>query len=525
MIRLFFVPLFLTFATVVIAQDKYWQQDVDYTINVTLDDKENALKGNSAVTYKNNSSEPLSYIWFHIWPNAYKNDNTALFQQLKNDSTSKEDLTTITRGYIDGLNFKVNGKAAKTAPHSNPAYIDIVKVILPKALKPGESTTISTDFHVKLPSYFSRSGFADGQYMVTQWYPKPAVFDKKGWHEFPYLSMGEYYSEYGNYKVNITLPGDYVVGATGTLQNKDELDQYKAIGTKNSSNRTGAPEIYKGTSASKTLNYIASNVPDFAWFAEKNVVIQYDTLQLRSGKVVDAFTYYKNKPETIWNNSIDYAKDATRFYSNAIGEYEYPTVQVFEGPKNNSSGGMEYSMITLITVPDADKEYLDGVIAHEIGHNWFMSMLGSNERDHTWQDEGLNTYYQFRYEAERGRYNSIFRDQIPAEIKKLSLDQFQRATYYAMSQIPMNLVIDQPAAAFKTSDDYAMASYIKTAIWVFQLEKKVGRDKIDAAFKEYFKEWSNKHPQPEDMKASFEKTLSMNLDDWFAQLKKEEPIK
>ena len=525
MVRILLFSVLLTFSTVIRAQDAYWQQDVDYTIDVTLNDQDNSLQGTSTVVYKNNSPESLNFIWFHLWPNAYKNENTALFQQLKNDSSSKEDLSAIAYGYIDGLDFKVNGKKAKTEAHPNPAYIDIIKVVLPKALKPGESATISTDFHVKLPSYFSRSGFADGQFMIAQWYPKPAVFDKKGWHEFPYLSMGEYYSEYGNYKVTITLPGNYVVGATGTLQNKDELAQYKAIGSKNIADRTGTPVLYKGTQATKTLSYIAENVPDFAWFAEKDVVIQYDTLQLKSGKVVDAFTYYKNKPETIWNNSIDYAKAATRFYSNAIGEYEYPVVQVFEGPKNNSSGGMEYPMITLITVPDASKEYLDGVIAHEIGHNWFMSMLGSNERDHTWQDEGLNSYFQFRYEAERGRYNSIFRDQIPPQMRELPLDQFQRATYYALSQIPMNLIIDQPAAAFKTSDDYAIASYIKAALWVFQLEKKVGRDKVDAAFKAYFNEWSNKHPQPEDMKASFEKSLGTNLDEWFGELKKEDPIK
>ncbi len=523
MTRLFFSFLLLISTTITLAQDNYWQQEVDYTINVTLDDQQNTLKGNSSVTYKNNSPESLNFIWFHIWPNAYKNDSTALFRQLKNDPSSREDLNAITYGSISGLNFKVNGKPVKTEPH--PQHIDIVKVILPKALKPGESTTIGTDFFVKLPSYFSRSGYSDGQFMVTQWYPKPAVFDKKGWHEFPYLSMGEYYSEYGNYKVSITLPGNYVVGATGILQNDEEREKYKSIGTTNNSNRSSEPVIYKGSSGNKTLNYIAENVPDFAWFAEKDVVIQYDTLQLKSGKIVDAFTYYKNKPGTIWNNSIDYAKDATRFYSNAIGEYKYPTVQVFEGPKNNSSGGMEYPMITLITVPDANKEYLDGVIAHEIGHNWFMSMLGSNERDHTWQDEGLNTYYQFRYEAEKGRYNSIFGDQLPPQIRELPLDQFQRATYYALSQIPMKLVIDQPAEAFKTSDDYAMASYIKAALWVFQLEKKIGRDKVDGAFRGYFREWSNKHPQPADMKASFESTLGMNLDEWFAQLKKEDPIK
>lgn len=517
--------LFITCYTSFAQNENYWQQKVDYTIDVALNDKTNSLTGKETIVYKNNSPQTLDYIWFHIWPNAYKNDKTALFQQIKGDSTAHEDLSKIVYGNISGLNFKVNGKPAKTEPHSNADYIDIIKLVLPKSLKPGETATISTDFTVKLPTYFSRSGFADGQFMVTQWYPKPAVFDKDGWHEFPYLSMGEYYSEYGDFKVNITLPGEYIVGATGVLQSKDELAQYKSIGAKNAANRTAAPQLYKGKTGNKTLSYTATNVPDFAWFAEKDVIIQYDTVKLQSGKTVDAFTYYKNKPGTIWSNSIDYAKDATRFYSKSVGEYEYPTVQVFEGPKNNSSGGMEYPMITLITVPGASKEYLDGVIAHEIGHNWFMSMLGSNERRHTWQDEGLNTYYQFRYEAEKYRYNSIFQDALPQQIKKLPVDKFQEAVYGAMAaNIPMQTAIDIPAADFKTSMDYGLTSYIKTAVWLYQLEKKYGRDKVDAAFQAYFNAWHDKHPQPADLEAAFEKSLGENLDEYFGLLKKEGSI-
>jgi len=524
MMKGFFALFALMMTEFVFAQDDYWQQHLDYTINVSLNDKANTLKGNCTIVYQNNSPETLNFIWFHIWPNAYRNDSTALFQQLKNDPTSQEDLTKITKGNISGLHFKVNGKPAKTAPHANPQYIDVLKVLLPKPLRPGESTTISTSFTIKLPSYFSRSGYADGQFMATQWYPKPAVYDKNGWHEFPYLSMGEYYSEYANYLVNITLPGNYVVGATGVLQTKAELEKYKSIGAKNTANRTAEPQIYKNKVAVKTLSYTAKNVPDFAWFAEKGVVIQYDTLQLASGKIVDAFTFFKNKPESIWPNSIDDAKESTRYYSNAVGEYEYPTVKVFEGPKNNSSGGMEYPMITLITVPDADDKYLASVIAHEIGHNWFMSMLGSNERQHTWQDEGLNTFIQFRFEADRYRYNSIFRDQIPEHFKKLSADNFLAAVYGGFKQIPMQTTIDIPAADFKSSEDYGLISYIKTAAWLYELEKKVGRSAMDKAFQQYYKDWHDKHPQPSDMKASFEKAMGINLDEWFSLLKKEGSI-
>lgn len=509
------------------AQQNYWQQQVDYQIDVSLNDVSKTLTGSEQIVYKNNSPSALDFIWFHIWPNAYKQETTALFQQLKNDASRSDKLKKYESGHIDGLSFKVGGKTLNTEAHPNPQYIDIIKVKLNEALKPGESVTIAANFTVKLPSYFSRSGFADGEFMITQWYPKPAVFDKDGWHEFPYLDMGEFYSEYGNYKVNITLPSSYVVGATGVLQNADELEQYKITGAKNLSNKNGEPALYvpKNPKGQKTLTYVMNNVPDFAWFADKNFAIQYDTLKLASGKVVDVFTYYHNKKKTIWTESASYAKDATQKYSKWIGEYEYPVVQVVEGPKNNASGGMEYPTITLITSPDAKPESLDAVITHEVGHNWFMSMLGSNERMHSWQDEGLNTYYQFRYEAEKYKSNSIFGDAIPANVKALPVDQFQQSVYNAMTNIPMDLVIDLPAYAYKNSDDYAMASYLKTALWVFLLESSVGRDKVDEAFQSYFAEWKNKHPSPADLKAAFEKATGKDLSQFFELLKQEKGFK
>jgi len=516
-----FLTILLSLISIsIFAQQNYFQQHLTYNIDVTLNDKDKSLKGAETIVYKNNSPSSLEFIWFHIWPNAYKNESTALFQQIRNDTSRKEKLKNVAYGSIDGLNFKVDGKTAKTEAHPNPQYIDIVKVLLPTALKPGDSITISTDFNVKLPSYFSRSGYAETEFMVTQWYPKPAVFDKDGWHEFPYLDMGEFYSEYADYKVNITLPSSYVVGATGVLQNADELRAYKTIGAKNTSTRAGKPTLYAPVNKSDTkkLTYSINNVPDFAWFADKDLVIQYDTVKLASGKVVDAFSYYHNKKNTLWVNSIDYIKDATKKYSQWIGEYEYPVVQAIEGPKNNSSGGMEYPTITLITSPDAKKETLDGVITHEVGHNWFMSMLGNNERMHTWQDEGFNTFYQFRYEAEKYRSNSIFGDAIPAKIKELPADKFLASIYGALTNVPMESAIDIPAADFKTSEEYGLISYAKTALWLYILESQIGQEKFDKAFQAYFSEWKNKHPTPADFKASFEKSLGVNLDKYFELL-------
>jgi hypothetical protein len=517
-----FIPiLFVTFS--VFAQKNYFQQKLSYEMDVTLSDKTNTVSGFETIKYTNNSPDVLDFIWFHIWPNTYKNRNTALFKQIAADSSRKSKEENAAFGWIEGLNFKVNGVVAKTSPHSNPDYIDVIKLNLPKPVKPGETISISTPFNVKLPSYFSRSGYADGEFMITQWYPKPAVYDKDGWHEFPYLDMGEYYGEYADYKVNITVPANYIVGATGVLQTKNELEKYKSIGTKNTSNRDSVVLYTPASAQKKSLLYTAQNVVDFAWFADTNIVIQYDTIQLKN-KTVDAFTYYHNKPNTIWNNSIDYVKDAVKKYSGWIGEYEYPTVQAFEGPKNNASGGMEYPMITLITAPDAKPESLDAVITHEVGHNWFMAMLGSNERAHTWQDEGLNTYYEFRYEADKYRENSML-GEMPPQLKAMPPERFQSILYKSLTQVPMNVSIDQSAADFKSSEEYGMISYIKAALWMYQLETIVGREGVDKAFQQYFKDWNGKHPTPKDMQHSFEKALDRNLDDFFALLSTPENIK
>ena len=211
-------------SVVVYSQDNYWQQQVNYDIDVALNDKNHTLKGFLNLEYTNNSPDQLDFIWFHLWPNAYKNENTAFAKQLFRDPEGKKRWKDIKdKGYIDSLAFKVNGVAAKT--EADPENIDIVKLLLPNPLKPGEKVKITTPFFVKLATYNSRSGHEAQSYMVCQWYPKPAVYDRKGWHPIPYLDQGEFYSEFGSFKVNITLPSSYIVGSTGLLQNEAELKQ------------------------------------------------------------------------------------------------------------------------------------------------------------------------------------------------------------------------------------------------------------------------------------------------------------
>jgi len=200
----------------------YWQQEVNYRIDVSLNDIEHSVKGFERITYKNNSPDTLYYIWFHLWQNAYKNDLTAFSDQLlENNRTDFYFSNKDQKGYINQLDFRIDGMIANTEDH--PQYIDIIKVILPTPLKPNDSIEITTPFYEKLPFNFSRGGHVGQSYQLTQWYPKPAVYDQKGWHPMPYLDQGEFYSEFGKYDVRITIPKNYVVAATGKLQDQDEI--------------------------------------------------------------------------------------------------------------------------------------------------------------------------------------------------------------------------------------------------------------------------------------------------------------
>ncbi|MBT6438581.1 MAG: hypothetical protein HOK72_02675, partial [Flavobacteriales bacterium] len=205
-----------------IAQEDYWQQEVNYTIDVKLNDKSHELNGYETMQYINNSPDELDFIYIHLWPNAYKNDESAMAKQLYEngelDFYYSEDKD---RGFIDSLNFEIDGKTVKWKIDST--HVDIAKLYLNSPLKSGEKISITTPFHVKIPlGIYSRLGHMGESYQITQWYPKPAVYDKNGWNQMPYLTQGEFYSEFGSFDVSITLPENYVLGATGDMVDGEE---------------------------------------------------------------------------------------------------------------------------------------------------------------------------------------------------------------------------------------------------------------------------------------------------------------
>jgi len=489
------------------AFSQYWQQKVDYTIDVTLNDKEKTLDAFEKIVYTNNSPDTLYFIWFHLWPNAYKNDKTAFSdQQLESGNTNFYFSGKEQKGYINRLDFKVDGSTAKTEDH--PQYIDVIKLILSKPLPPQQQVTITIPFHEKLPFNFSRGGYDGESFQITQWYPKPAVYDKNGWHPMPYLDQGEFYSEFGSFDVSITLPKNYVVAATGILQNEDEKQWLlersgfewhpKKQKTKSKSGiiKTVTQKFPPSSNETKTVRYKQDSVHDFAWFADKRFIVNTDTCRLPSGKVINVYSFYTASEKEMWMNSLQYSKDGLRFYSNEIGEYPYNVASVVQGPQS-FGGGMEYPTITVISPMSSAKE-LDNIIAHELGHNWFYGILASNERDHPWMDEGINSFYEYKYmQSKHGRtkaFELLFQS---AAVRKL----------------------DQPVATSSEEFNelnYGLVAYHKTAEWMRLLEDQLGENTFRDQMHRYFEQWKFKHPRPEDFKAIIQPALGSKAEEIFS---------
>ena len=257
-------------------------------IDVTLDDVTHKLSAFEKIEYINNSLQPLNYIYFHLWPNAYKNNETSLAKQLlENGETAMYFAKPEDLGYIDSLNFLVNGEVVKM--EFDKEHIDICKLILNKPINSKDTIFITTPFRVQLPSAkISRLGHIGQAYAITQWYPKPSVFDRDGWHQMPYLNQGEFYSEFGSFDVSITLPKNYVLAATG--DRIDELEEElwlfdkveetkKLIAEKKYSNDLQFPPSDKDF---KTITFKQYRVHDFAWFADKRFHVLNDEILLQS---------------------------------------------------------------------------------------------------------------------------------------------------------------------------------------------------------------------------------------------------
>ena len=500
----------------------YFQQTVNYTIRVSLNDKLHELSAFEKIEYINNSPDTLQFLYFHLWPNAYSNNDTDLAKQ----TFSVEGKTKLFKdeelyGCIDSLDFKVNDQTVVW--DLLPNQPDICQIMLNKPLHPGESILITTPFHVKIPKgVTSRLGHISQSYQISQWFPKPAVYDKNGWHQMPYLDQGEFYAEFGSFDVSITLPENYIVGATGNLKTEKELiwlEQLAADTTWKSNKKAKITGFPVSSAQMKTLHYSENNVHDFAWFADKRFHVLKSKVTLPdSGREVATWLMFTNLQSKLWRDAIPYINRAILDFSSWVGDYPYNNFTAVQSALNAGSG-MEYPGITVIGLVK-DAYSLDKVITHEAGHNWFCGALASNERRYPYLDEGLTSFYEMRYLYKNYPDRKLWEDFLP---------KLKQAKFFHVDEMPMHRMtelqwliaarsnleqpINLPASDF-TAVNYGQMIYNKAALGFNYLKAYLGDSLFDSIIQNYYHTWKFKHPQPEDLRFEFESNTDKDLT-WF----------
>ena len=500
----------------------YFQQEVNYKINVTLDDRHHELVGFESIEYINNSPDTLIFLFFHLWPNAYSGNKTELAQEIfRTEGKRKLFNDQALRGFIDSLDFVVDGHRVQwELTDGSP---DICKIILNSPVKPGDTISISTPFHVQIPlGVTSRLGHIGESYQISQWYPKPAVYDNSGWHEMSYLDQGEFYSEYGSYNVSITLPANYIVAATGNLQNEEEQRFLDSLASNNSwmaKPDFGGTEFPYSSAQNKTLQYTEYQVHDFAWFADKRFHVLKGKVTLpESGKEVTTWAMFTEKEAQLWMNAISFINAAISTFSEWCGDYPYNSFTAVQSALS-SGAGMEYPGLTVIGLAK-DSYLLDEVIAHEICHSWFYSALGSNERRYPYLDESLASAYESRYMQERYPGKKLWeislRNEKIARFFRIMDLPVQRAQEIEW-MIPGRKNTEQPANLASQDysyDNYGSMVYFKAGQGFNYLRACLGDSIFDYIIQDYYRKWKFRHPGPDDLRAIFESHTEKDLT-WF----------
>ena len=431
-------------------------------------------------------------LWIHLWPNAYRDRETALCEQL--DRMGELDLHFATeeqRGYIDSLAFTIGQATTPATWGYHPEHADIAWIKLATPLTSGSSISISTPFRVKIPDgKFSRLGHTGQAYYITQWYPKPAVYDASGWHAMPYLTEGEFYSEYGSFDVSITIPENYVVGATGMLQQQSERSRMDSLSTVPADGK-GPNTFPPSATGLKTISFVQDKIHDFAWFADKRFIVRKGQVTLpQSGRTVTTWALATPKNAGQWSQGVRFVDQAVLHYSKWVGDYPYDACTAIDGTIS-AGGGMEYPMITIIGNMGSP-ESLDNVIAHEVGHNWFYGILGSNERDHAWMDEGMNSFVELTYM--RTHYPGMgFSIDIPF-LKKATagITDGHRAQSELGYRLNARRNLDQPLSLTSndfTTINYGTGVYMRTALIMDHLLAYLGEVTMNKCLHAYFEEW------------------------------------
>ena len=510
----------------------YWQQRADYKIQIKLNEDTRSVEGSETITYTNNSPLTLKYIWLQLDQNIFAKESINNLTRPWGGGDSSVDFSTLRRqnfmdkfeGGFQELSIKINNKS----PDTNLVGTH-VRINLEQPLKPGESTSLDIEWAYALVeenAVRARNGyetFEDGNdiFLMAQWYPRVTVFsDYEGWHNKEFIGNGEFTLEFGDFEVDISVPSDHVVSATGVLLNESDVLSPIQKKRMKQARKSEKPifiitpdeaydnELEKSTDY-KTWSFKAENVRDFAWASSRKFI--WDAAgykqDSKENPLVMAMSFYPKEGEPLWSKySTEAVMHTMKVYSKYSFDYPYPTAQSVNGPV----GGMEYPMITFNgprteleddgtrTYSRSEKEFLIGVVIHEVGHIYYPMIVNSDERQWTWMDEGLNTFVQYlaeqewdiNYRSDRGepRWMTEFMSssyQVPIMTNSESLLQFGNNAY------------GKPATAL-----------------VVLRETILGRELFDQAFREYSVRWKFKRPTPYDFFRTMEEASGVDLD-WF----------
>lgn len=481
------------------AQDNHWQQQADYQMNVTMNVKNFQYKGVQKVTYINNSPDTLSTVFFHLYFNAFQpnSEMDANLQTLPDpDGRMATNVGTPQRPIYESRIAKLNPneigylRVKKLTQDGVPATIShestILKVTLPTPILPHSRTVLGLDFEGQVPVMIRRAGrnSPDGVALsMAQWYPKMVAYDHKGWHTTEYLGR-EFYGVWGNFDVKITLDKTYLVGASGVLQNPNEIGfGYEDKGVK----------VPTTKSATKTWHFIAERVHDFTWAADPQYV--HDKHQLADGKTIH-FIYKKYKDT--WKQIQEPMLKVFDYYNQLVGKYPWPQYSFIQG----GDGGMEYAMCTLM-VGNEKYERLVGTAAHELAHAWFQHLLATDEAAYPWMDEGFTSYIEYLAE------HQILKT-------KKTANPFDSAYkgYFGLVKSGFQEPTITHSDRFATNYAYSVTAYYKGLLFLTQLDYLMGNEALQKTLKRYYNEYAFKNPTPNDFIRIAEKVSGMQLQ-WF----------
>jgi hypothetical protein len=494
MTKTFLTIAFIFSFSILFAQNStgYWQQHVDYEMEIDFDAKNYQYDGSQVLEYTNNSPDTLKRVFYHMYFNAFQpgSEMDVRSRTIEDPDSRVGDriskLSDEEIGFMRAKTLRQDGKKLNFKLVGTVLEVELNKPILPK-----ESSTFKMDFEGQVPVQIRRSGRnnAEGvELSMTQWYPKMAEYDFEGWHADPYIAR-EFHGVWGNFDVKITIDKGFILGGSGYVQNPNEVGYgYEDDGEK-----------VRRRGKKLTWHFNAPNVHDFTWAADKDYI--HDKITRSDGTTLHFL--YKNNEEITenWKNLQSKTSDILDFFNEHIGPYPYDQYSVIQG----GDGGMEYAMCTLIT---GEREFgsLVGVTAHEMAHSWFQHILATDEAQHEWMDEGFTSYI-----------SALAMNEVMDQNK----DNVFARTYKGYTNLA-NSGLEQPqtthADRYEYNRAYGVTAYSKGAVFLAQLGYLIGQENLDNTLNRYFDEWKFKHPTPNDFIRIAEKAsgaeLSWYLNDW-----------